>query len=99
LAVGELELGDDGCLRLGTDEGAQVDLVWPADYQATVQRVGGRDQLKVYDPGRDIVARSGQTLELGGGYTDVGEYAGRPCAPGSGEVFVVQSEPTIVSNS
>lgn len=93
-ATGELVLGDDGCLRLGTTE-----LVWPQDYEATVQRVGSSDQLKVYDPGREIVARSEQTLELGGGFTDVGEYAGQPCAPSSGQVFLVQSVPKVVSEA
>jgi hypothetical protein len=96
LATGELVLGDDGCLRLVAADGAAVDLVWPADYVATVQTVGRDDQIKVYDPDRDIVARSSQGLELGGGYTDAGEYAGRECAPSSGEVFLVQSEPRIV---
>ena len=46
-----------------------------------MQRVGPTDQLKVYDPDRDIVARSSQTLELGGGFADVGEYAGRAVRP------------------
>ena len=99
LATGELVLGDDGCLRLDAGDGTQVDLVWPADYEATVQRVGPTDQLKVYNSDRDIVARSSQTLELGGGFTDVGEYAGRACAPSSGQVFLVQSEPRIVDAS
>ena len=98
LATGELVLGDDGCLRLGARR-HQVELVWPAGYEATVQRVGSDDQLKVYDPDRDIVARSGQTIELGGGFTDVGEYAGRACAPSSGQVFLVQSEPRVVDAS
>jgi hypothetical protein len=94
LARGELTLGDDGCLRLGTTE-----LVWPKDYEATVQRVGQSDQIKVYDPDRDIVARSSQTLELGGGFGDVGEYAGEPCAPSSGQAFFVQSEHRVVDGS
>ena len=58
LATGALVLGDDGCLRLGAADGTQLELVWPADYEATVQRVGRDDQLKVYDPDRNIVARS-----------------------------------------
>jgi hypothetical protein len=92
LATGQLALGDDGCLRLGTTE-----LVWPKDYEATVQRVGSADQIKVYDPARDIVARSAQTIELGGGFADVGQYAGLACAPSSGQVFLVQSEPKVVA--
>ncbi len=47
-----------------------------------MQRVGPSDQLKVYDPDRDIVARSGDTIELGGGFADVGEYAGRAVRAG-----------------
>ena len=96
LATGELVLGDDGCLRLDAADGTQVELVWPAGYEATVQNVRRTDQLKVYDPARDIAARSSQTIELGGGFTDVGEYAGEPCAPSSGQVFLVQSEPKVV---
>ena len=76
-----------------------IELVWPKGYEATVQRVGRDDQLKVYNPDRDIVARSSQTIELGGGFADVGEYAGRACAPSSGEVFLVQSEPRVVDAS
>ncbi len=99
LVTGELVLGDDGCLRLDAGDGTEVELVWPAGYEATVQRVNRDDQLKVYNPDRDIVARSSQTLELGGGFADVGEYAGRPCAPGSGEVFLVQSDVEVVQAS
>ncbi len=99
LATGALVLGDDGCLRLGAADGTQLELVWPADYEATVQRVGRDDQLKVYDPERNIVARSKQVIELGGGFTDVGEYAGLACAPSAGQVFLVQSKPRIVDTS
>ena len=95
-ATGQLVLGDDRCLRLVAADGSEVDLVWPADYVASVQTVGRAEQIKVYDDDRDIVARSSQGLELGGGYTDVGEYAGRACAPSSGEVFLVQSVPRII---
>jgi hypothetical protein len=45
------------------------------------------------------VARSSQTLEIGGGFTDVDEYAGRPCAPASGQVFLVQSDVKVVGDS
>ena len=81
------------------DDGTQVELVWPADYEATVQRVGPSDQLKVYDPDRDIVARSSQAIALGGGFADVGAYAVEPCAPTSGQVFLVQSEPKVADGS
>ena len=74
-------------------------VVWPADFVATVQRVGPSDQLKLYDADRDIVGRGGDTVELGGGSHEVGDYAGRPCAPASGELFFVQSEVTVVRGS
>jgi hypothetical protein len=91
LLSGVLTIGEDGCPLVGDRS-----VVWPADFEATVQHVGKADQLKVYDPERTIVGRSGQTVELGGGYSDVGAYAGRPCAPASGEVFLVQSDVRVV---
>jgi hypothetical protein len=92
LATGELTLGKDGCMRLG-DPDSGTTLVWPAGYEATVQRVGPTDQLKVYDIERDIVARSQDDISLGGGYADVGAYAGLACAPAAGgQVFLVQSK-------
>ena len=94
LGGGELTLGDDGCVRVGDDV-----VVWPKDYKATVQRVGKSDQLKVYDPQRDIVARGGQVIRFGGGMADVGEYAGGACAPSSGEIFFVQSDVEVVKAS
>ena len=94
--AGKLTYADDHCLRLDAGAGQTVDLVWPAGYEATVQRVGVTDQLKVYDPARDIVARSAQTIELGGGFTtDLAAYAGQPCAPTSDQVFLVQGRPTV----
>jgi hypothetical protein len=97
--TGELELGDDGCLRLAAADGSQVELVWPADYEASVQHVGRSDQVKVYDVDRDIVARSSQAIELGGGFSsDLAPYAGSDCAPASGEVFLVQSTPRVVGS-
>ena len=95
LVTGQLVL-DNGCLRLAAPDGTKVDLVWPFDYEATVQRVGPTDQLKVYDPDRDIVARSSDAIQLGGGYGDAGPYAGLACAPSSGQVFLVQSEVKVV---
>ena len=92
--TGELTL-DDGCVRLVGDDGAQVDLVWPADFVATVERVGSGDQLKVYDTDRNIAARGGDTVGLGGGFASADPYAGLACAPLSDEVFLVQSEVSV----
>jgi hypothetical protein len=91
---GELAL-EDGCVRLVGPDGTRVDVVWPADYEATVQRVASRDQLKVYDTERHIAARGGDTVELGGGYDSADPYAGFACAPTSDEVFLVQSKVTV----
>jgi hypothetical protein len=90
LLSGEVTLAD-GCVLVGD----QV-VVWPKDFEATVQRVGPSDQVRIYDPDRDIVARSGETIEVGGGSHDVGEYAGRPCAPDTGDIFFIQSEIQLV---
>jgi hypothetical protein len=91
---GELTL-EDGCVSLVGPDGARVDLVWPADFEATVQHVGSSDQLKVYDTDRHIAARGGDRVELEGGSASTDAYAGRPCAPVSDEVFLVQSEVTV----
>lgn len=90
---GEVVL-DNGCVKVG-----ESFVVWPKDFEVTVQRVGQVDQVKVYDPDRDIVARTGNVIEVGGGNAPVGAYAGRPCAPASGDVFVIQSAVEVVSQS
>ncbi len=96
LLQGELVLGDDRCVHVVGTDGTQVDVVWPAGYEATVQRVNKSDQLKLYDPDRDIVGRGGNRIEVGGGFGPLGEYAGRQCAPAAGEVFFAQSEIKVV---
>ena len=92
LLTGKLILDDDRCVRLEGSDGDEVDLVWPADFEATVQRVGPTDQLKVYDTDRNIAARGDDTVQLGGGFSSAAPYAGLACAPSSGEVFLIQSE-------
>jgi len=92
---GKLVLGDDGCLRLATSDGSEITPVWPADFEASVQRVGSGDQVRVYDTERNVVARGGDVVSTGGAYQDVGEYAGRPCAPASGEVAVIMGNVTV----
>jgi hypothetical protein len=78
-------------------DGAEVDVVWPADFEATEELVGGSNQLKVYDPDRHIAARNGDTVQLGGGLSSADPYAGLPCAPASDEVFLVQSEVVVTA--
>ena len=93
--TGKLAL-DEGCARLVGADGAQVDVVWPADYVASVQQVGSGDQLTLYDTDRDIAARSGDTVELGGGFASADPYAGLACGPTSDQVFLVQSEVAVI---
>jgi hypothetical protein len=94
--TGQLLLGDDRCLRLESHDGSQVDLVWPDDYEAAVEQSTQGPRVSVYDPDRDVVARNSDTIQLGGGYADVGDHAGEPCAPRSGQVFLVQSKVQVV---
>jgi hypothetical protein len=95
LLTGQLVL-DGGCTYLTGADGSEQAVVWPADFEAAVQRVGSSDQLTVYDPNRDIVARGGDRIQFGGGSVPVGEYAGEKCAPESGDVLVVQSAIKVV---
>ncbi len=97
--TGRLSL-DGECLRLDAQDGTTVDVVWPRDYEAAVEQSGQGPRISVYDPDRDIVARSSDlALELGGGFAPVGGYAGLPCAPSSGQVFLVQSDVKRVDGS
>jgi hypothetical protein len=98
LVTGQLVYGDDQCLRLTTADGSQVELVWPYDYEAAVEQSQQGPRVSVYDPDRDVAARNtDRHLQLTGGFTDAGAYAGRPCAPASGEVFLVEGKPQVVS--
>jgi hypothetical protein len=95
--LGKVTLGDDRCVTVVGTDGTPTTPVWPKDYEATVQRVGVADQVKVYDTFRNIAARSEQTIEVTGQYADAAQYAGQACAPASGEVFVVESKVKVVS--
>ena len=94
LIEGKLELGPDDCVHLVAPDGSQVEVVWPFDYDATVDP--GR-KLKLYYIDRKIVARDGDQVRMSGGYQDVGALAGRECAPDSGSVALVQSEVVVTA--
>ena len=85
LATGELVLGDDGCLRLDAGDGTQVDLVWPADYEATVQRVGPSRPAQGLRPGprHRGPQRPDPSSSAAGSPTSASTPA-VPCAPSSG---------------
>ena len=95
--LGKVTYGQGRCVSVVAADGTPTTPVWPKGYEATVQRVGSADQVKVYDTDRDIVARSEQTVEVTGELADATQYAGQPCAPASGQVFVVQSAVRVVS--
>lgn len=97
LIRGELTLGDDGCVHLIAADGTQVEVVWPFDYEATVDTGSTGDRLKLYDTDRKIVARGGDQVQMGGSFGELGSYAGRPCAPESGEVAFAQSEVVVTA--
>jgi hypothetical protein len=96
--TGQLMLEDDSCLRLQTPDGAQVDVVWPFDYEAAVEDSQSGPRVSVYDTDREVVARNSDVhLQLQGSFAAADAYAGQPCAPASGQVFLVQATPSLVS--
>jgi hypothetical protein len=97
LIQGTVRIDADHCVYLGTEEGAQgtadkVWPVWPAGFRAT--REGGA--VTIFDPDGHAVARSGDTVRMGGGYGPAGTFQGQPCLPDDGEVAIVQSEVTVL---
>lgn len=94
---GELTLGQDECVHVVASDGSEVDVVWPFDYEATYDAGNTGPRLKLYDTDRKIAARGGDTIRLRGELGDVGEYAGRPCAPDSGQVAFAQSEVVVTA--
>jgi len=93
LISGELELDDDGCVQVLQADGTALTAVWPAGWEAT--QVDG--DLRLYDTDRAIVAQGGDSVQMGGAFEDVGSYAGRPCAPHSGQIALVQSDVTVTA--
>jgi hypothetical protein len=93
LIAGDLTLDDDGCVRLLQADGSELTAVWPAGWEAT--QVKG--DLRLYDTDRSIVAQGGDSVQMGGTFEDVGSYAGRPCAPDSGRIALVQSDVTVTA--
>jgi hypothetical protein len=95
LIQGVLRLDADHCVYLesgqdGADPG-KIWAVWPATFKAA--REGAR--LTIYDDGKPV-AHDGDTVQMSGGSTPVGTFAGEPCLPDSGDVAVVQSDVTVV---
>jgi len=79
LLRGTLAVDDDGCVHAKT-AGDQVTLVWPKGY--TVE--GDAWSFEVLDASKNVVARSGLPLAIGGGGADSfnDTWAERGCAKG-----------------
>jgi hypothetical protein len=80
--TGTLTVDGDGCVRArhGGDESTLYTLVWPQGY--TVQ--GDSKVFEVLDADKNVVARSGSQLEIGGGLADSPRenWTERDCAKG-----------------
>ncbi|WP_244929797.1 hypothetical protein [Nocardioides sp. W7] len=92
--IGVLEKGEGDCPVLRSADGL-ASVAWPAGYAA---RVSAGGTLTVYDPDNDAAVRAGQEVRATGSLVEVAgsEYAGRPCAPGSGGLLAIQSEVQVV---
>ncbi|TFB48709.1 hypothetical protein [Cryobacterium tagatosivorans] len=79
LLRGTLAVDGDGCVRAET-AGGPVSLVWPKGYTAR----GDSTSFEVLDAGKNVVARSGAPLAMGGGGIDSfnDTWTERDCAKG-----------------
>jgi hypothetical protein len=80
LARGTLAVDENGCVHLQAAGDAVTTLVWPQGY--TVK--GDSKSFEVLDAGKNVVARSGPFLEVGGGGADSFKdtWTGHSCAKG-----------------
>ncbi|MTD13605.1 hypothetical protein GIS00_06565 [Nakamurella sp. YIM 132087] len=85
LLLGRLDVDDNGCATVGPDGAA---LVWPSGYAGW--SAGG--ELYVVSDIKQVVARSGEEISVGGGYTEA-NLAGTACDGHSGGPFVIQLGP------
>lgn len=92
---GILTLDGNGCVALANGSGPPaLDYVrWPAGYSASVDDAGS---VTLRGPDGAVVARHGDRIEAGGGWTPAGAVPEHPCISGSGEVGTVMSEVTVV---
>ncbi|CAM3179765.1 hypothetical protein NODU109028_01990 [Nocardioides dubius] len=95
LITGMLITDRSNCVVLGHRGGRTTYALWPAGYTAAI---GTDGVVRLRDAEGEVVAESGDELELGGGFHEVSEHA-HPCIRGKGEVAVVQSEVTVARES
>jgi hypothetical protein len=72
---GTLVLDEEGCVRLQVDN-RMVSLVWPDGWTA---QVVGQDVV-ITEPSGKHSLRTGEPVELGGGFIGEGQYDPQPCA-------------------
>lgn len=86
-----LSAGANGCVQAGSDPTA-VTLVWPRGY--TVRGTAG--SFEVLDSGNNVVARSGVSLDIGGGGADRFQptWTGQDCLNGGHLWLVGKIQPT-----
>ena len=63
LLIGRL-VEEDGCLRVGADEGSGVLVIWPYDHTVTLEADG---KIAIRDGSGAVVARVGDLVRMGGG--------------------------------
>lgn len=81
LARGTLAVDENGCVHLKAAGDAVTTPVWPQGY--TVK--GDSKSFEVLDAGKNVVARSGEPLSIGGGGADSFKdtWTERDCAKGT----------------
>lgn len=94
LLTGTLTLDENGCVVLDSPAGTRTYATWPSGYTATSDEDG---QVTLLDSDGNPVARSGDTIQMGGGFHPADRIDPHPCLPqGQQEIASVQSEVTAV---
>ena len=83
---GTMIVDDNGCVQARTDTNTLVTLVWPRGYSVR----GESKPFEVLDGHKNVVARSGVALAIGGGGADAFQdaWTKRDCA-GGGKLWMV----------
>ena len=83
---GAMIVDDNGCVQARTPANTLVTLVWPRGYSVR----GDSKSFEVLDGNKNVVARSGATLAIGGGGADAFQdaWTERDCA-GGGKLWMV----------
>ncbi|WP_377640763.1 hypothetical protein [Oryzobacter terrae] len=74
-----LTLDQSGCIRLEEEGGPMQSLVWPEGWTA---KLTGQDVV-ITDPTGKRSIRTGEQVELGGGFISLDKYEAQRCASGT----------------